>query len=110
MSFSVQKLLIFALCRTLIACELNLLSDPTTLTPYRVLNGSFLRISEIQTPAIRIFTRKFCFAMHQVRAIILKEAYDQFYSVKIFFDGHLDSMEYPMPPPPLKGGAPLLLL
>ena len=42
--------------------------------------------------------------MHQVRAIILKEAYDQFYSVKIFFDGHLDSMEYPMPPPPLKGG------
>ena len=42
--------------------------------------------------------------MHQVRAIILKEAYDQFYSVKIFFDGHLDSMEYPMPTPSKGGG------
>ena len=84
MSFSVPKLVILALCRTLIACELNLLSDSTSMTSIYIefSTARFSEYIEIQTPAIRIFTRKFCFAMHLVLAIILNEAYDQFYSWK----------------------------
>ena len=39
--------------------------------------------------------------LFELSAIIPKVALNQFCSVKFFFDGHLESMEYPMPPPPL---------